>query len=120
MIYTEFRTWWAGAKHRSKMVFIGALGFIYFSVICGIVSLLYYVIRQVNAFCRREITAACIVCTIILVMSFGWLFTFVKEREGRVIAEHVADSLAYDLSKYTQMHDTSIHIVEPEDTLGIR
>lgn len=117
MIYTEFKTWYEALKYRSRMVFFGSLGFIYFVIIIGAMSIFYYVIRQVNAFFRREIIAGCIISSIMLLMAFGWGYTFVQERYRYSVTQHRADSLSYDLSKLTQMFESSDTIVINGDTI---
>ena len=104
MIYTEFRTWRMALSYRLRLVLSGFYGLFVFCVIIGIASLFLYCIRQVNAFFRRETIAACIITSILLLMSAGWCGTFIRERQRYVKAQHVADSLAYDLSKFTQMY----------------
>lgn len=120
MIYREFKTWKEAVKYRFKMLFSALYGVLYLCLIMGIVSVFCYVMRQINAFFRRETKAACIITLIIVVLAAGWIGTFVKERYQRVQAQHVADSLAYDLSKFTQMYDTAEIIVVNGDTLTFR
>ena len=104
MIYKEFRTWRIVSKLYVKRILNGFYGVFCFCLIMGITSAFLAVIRQVNAFYRRETKAAIIITAIFLLISFGWIGTFVKERRLYVEAQHKADSLAYDLSKFTQMY----------------
>lgn len=117
MIYREFRTWRKGTERRLYQLLNGFYGLLFNSLIMGIVSLLIYAARQVNAFFRRETIAAGIVSCLVIALSVGWLTTFVKERHKRVEIQHRADSLAYGLSKFTQMYDSTEAIVINGDTI---
>lgn len=65
------------------------------AIVIGIVSVLAYAARQVNAFCRRETIAAAIVGVLIIALSTTLIATFVTERSARVHAENQRDSIAY-------------------------
>lgn len=117
MIYTSFLTWRKAAQYRLKALFEGVYGVVFCIIILGIVSLVYYFARQINAFFKRESVAAGIATSIIIFLSVGWVTTFVKERHQRVEAQHRADSLAYSLGKFTQMYDTAETIVINGDTI---
>lgn len=117
MIYTSFLTWRKAAEYRLRALFTGLYGVIFCIIILGIVSLLCYVARQINAFFRRESVAAGIVTSIIIFLSVGWVLTFVSERHKRIEAQHRADSLAYNLGRFTQMYDTTETIVINGDTI---
>ena len=117
MIYREYKTWVDTVKFRVKMLLSGLYGVLCLCLIMGMVSVIYFVIRKVNAFFRRELVAGCIMTAIIALLVFGWVSTFVKERYLRVQAQHTADSLAYDLSKFAQMYDTADVIIINGDTI---
>lgn len=104
-------------RNRFFVVLVGSLGFLYYGVIIGMVSLVVFACRQVNAFFRREPVAAAIVSVLIIGLSVGWMVTFVHERHQRVTMEHRADSLAYDLSKFTQMYDMRESVIFNGDTI---
>lgn len=107
MIYYEFRTWRKALEYRGGMILKGLYGLFFHCLIMGTVSLLYFVIRQVNAFYRRETIAGCIITLLLFFLSIGWLASFVNERYQRNEAQYKADSLSYELSKFTQMYDTA-------------
>ena len=117
MIFKSFKEWAEALAHSVVMVLSGLYCVLFLCLIMGTVSVIYCVIRKINAFFRREFAAGCIVTAIIACLLFGWVTTFVKERYQRVQAQHVADSLAYDLSKFTQMYDTAESIVVNRDTI---
>lgn len=77
-------------------------------ILFGIVSIFVWAYRKVCAFCRREPIAATIVAILLFTMTFGWIYTFVTERHATVTAQHIADSLSYDLSRITQAYDSVI------------
>ncbi len=117
MIYKGFKSWAEAMRTNLVMFSLGFCGFVLDGLIMGTVSLIACVIRKVNAFFRRE-TRAAVICTILLCFLIGgWTACFVKERHYRVQAEHRADSLAYDLSKFTQMYDSTDIIVINGDTV---
>ena len=118
MIYKEFRTWRIVSKLYVKRILNGFYGVFCFCLIMGITSVFLAVIRQVNAFYRRETKAAIIITSIILLISFGWIGTFVKERRLYVEAQHKADSLSYSLSKLTQQFDSTELIIINGDTIN--
>ena len=119
MIYTSFHMWRKAAEYRLKSLFSGVYGVVFCIVILGIVSLFHYLARQVAAFCRREAIAAGIIATLFVIILFGWLGTFVKVSYQKEEAQHRADSLAYKLSEFTQMYDTTETIVINGDTVRI-
>ena len=117
MLYRSFKEWAIAVKHSGIMLFNALYCVVWLCLIVGLASLFLFVIRQINAFYRRELVAGCIISTIILLMAAGWMITFVNERHSYIQAQHAADSLAYDLSKFTQMYDTAKTIVINGDTV---
>lgn len=85
-----------------------SLAGLFLDIVFGIASLFLWMYKKVCAFCRREPVAAALIAIVFLCMAFGWLYTFVTEREAAVSAQHVADSLSYDLSRIMQAYDTVI------------
>lgn len=120
LIYTSMKQWRLSLRYRLGMFLKGIYGLLVHCLIIGMVSVIYYVMRQVNAFFRRETIAGCIVTFLLALLTMGWITTFVKERHLRVEAQHRADSLAYDLSKFTQMYDSTEIIVINGDTIRSR
>ena len=120
MIYKDFRIWAEAVKTNTVLLFLGVCGLLFSCLVMGTMSLLYAVIRKINAFYRRETVAAAIIIFIGAAGCVGFIATFVKERHYRVQAEHRADSLAYDLSKFTQMYDSTDIIVINGDTVKSR
>ena len=120
LIYSSFKQWRLSFRYRLEMFFKGIYGLVFHCLIVGVISVLYFVIRQINAFFRRETIAGCIVTFLLALLTMGWITTFVKERHQRVEAQHRADSLAYDLSKFTQMYDSTEIIVINGDTIKSR
>lgn len=101
--------WWDYVKNAC-VHFVKGVARILFAIVFGVVSFFVWIGKLIEAFCRRETVAAIVIGVIFLGMTFGWVFTFTKERHAAVTAQHKADSLAYDLSKYTQF-------VKPDDVL---
>ena len=120
MIYREFTDWQEEFINRLKQLTQGVFGLLFYVILMGIVSLFVYCGKQIEAFFRRETIAASIVAIVFVLMSVGWTITFVKERHKRVEAQHKADSLSYDLSKFTQMYDSTELIVINGDTIRNR
>lgn len=99
--FAEWRSFlWDAVK-----CFLFGFGKMLLAFVYGLISLIAYAIRQIEAFCKRETIAACIVGSLFVLMASGWIYTFVSERAVAVSAQHMADSLSYDLSKYTQMYE---------------
>lgn len=117
LIYTSLKQWRLSFRYRLGIFLKGIYGLLVHCLIIGIVSVIYYIICQVNAFFRRETKAGIIISLLLVCCLSGWMFTFVKERHLRVEAQHKADSLAYDLSKFTQMYDSTESIVINGDTI---
>ena len=115
--FETFRSWRIVGWCRFKQLAEALWAILYVWIVWGILSLFIYIGRQIGAFFRRETIAGCIIVAIIASMGIGWLTTFVKERDRAVTAQHRADSLAYDLSKFTQMYDTTDIIVINGDTI---
>lgn len=117
MIYREFRTWYKASQYRLRQFSEGLYGLLVKCLLLGLISLACYLFRVIGAFYRRETVAGCIVTVLLLSMGTGWLTSFIKERHLRVEAQHRADSLSYDLSKLTQMFESSDTIVVNGDTI---
>ena len=103
-------------KEGAKSTFFG-LWQIISAIALGIVSLLAYAGRQINAFCRRETIAAAIVGSLIVILTTTLIATFVTERTARVTAEHQRDSIAYKMELYMQAYDTTQAVIVNGDTI---
>ena len=77
-------------------------------IVLGIISVFWWIVRQIEAFCKRETVAAVIIGLVFILLCVFWVFTFVNERSARVKAEHQRDSISYNLSKFTQAYDDSM------------
>lgn len=108
-IFNSLSEWWDYAKNAC-VCFAKGVASVFLAIFFGVVSFFVWIGKLIEAFCRRETVAAIVIGVIFLGMTFGWVFTFTKERHAAVTAQHKADSLAYDLSKYTQF-------VKPDDVL---
>lgn len=106
-LFTSFADW-CKSMYIHFLQLWDSLAGIFLDIVFGVVSIALWVERKVNAFCHREPVAATLIAIVFLCMAFGWLYTFVTEREAAVSAQHVADSLSYDLSRIMQAYDTVI------------
>lgn len=90
---------------------------IFTCIILGIVSLFVFCGKQIEAFCRRETTAAVIIGVLIVALSFGWISTFMSGRTMLRTAEYERDSIGHKLDKYLQAFDSTSTIVIDNDTI---
>ena len=111
-LFDSFRGWRVVGRSRGRQLMEGLYGVLVIWLFWGVASLLLYAVRQIEAFCRRETVAALIISVLLVLVCGGWMLTFVRERTAAVNAQHRADSLAYQLSMFTQMYDDT-------DTLDI-
>ena len=86
-------------------------------ILYGILSVLYFVFRQICAFCRRESIAAAIIGVVFFVMSVGWISTFMDGRVKVRNAEYQRDSMSIKLDKYLQAYESSATIIIDNDTI---
>lgn len=100
LLFDNFRQWrvclWSGVCKAAW----GLLR-ILTCIIFGIVSIIAYCFKQICAFCKREFVASLIIVVLFVLLSAGWLATFMSERTHRVAAEMQRDSISYELSRYT-------------------
>jgi Na+/melibiose symporter-like transporter len=116
LIFESLAQWWGCTVSAFRHIGKGVARLLY-AIVIGIVSLFVWIGKQIEAFCKREPVAAGIIAAVFLLMSVGWIYTFTRERHATVVAQHKADSLAYDLSRITQFADTDNLMVENKDTL---
>ena len=107
LLYDDLRQWRVCMKSGIKEFLWGAKT-ILMGILFGLLSVFRWIGRLIAAFCRREPVAATIVAILLFTMTFGWIYTFVTERHATVTAQHIADSLSYDLSRITQAYDSVI------------
>lgn len=69
-------------------------------IVLGIISVFWWIVRQIEAFCKREFIASLIIGVLFVLLVAGWLTTFMSERAHRVNAEMQRDSISYELSRY--------------------
>ena len=106
-LFTSFADW-RKSMYIHFLQLWDSLAGLFLDIVFGIASLFLWMYNKVASFCRREPVAAALIAIVFLCMTFGWLYTFVTEREAAVSAQHVADSLSYDLSRIMQAYDTVI------------
>lgn len=115
-IFESFKDWyshlWKVCKHLAK----GVYGIIY-SVIIGIVSVLAWIFRLTAAFCKRETTASVILFSLIFILGFGWLSTYMNGKIATRTALYQRDSISLKLDKYLQAYENSEDIIVGEDTI---
>lgn len=86
-------------------------------IILGIVSLFIYAGKQIEAFCRRETIAAFIIAILVIVLSYGWISTFIDGKMKIKSAEYQRDSISVKLERYLQAYDSTSTIVVDNDTI---
>ena len=98
--------------HQWKVCFLSGcskaiwgIGRIITCLLFGILSIIRYLWRLFVAFVRQNPAIAIVGFIIIIILT--WLLTFMQMRARTVGAEHQRDSISYELSKYTQMYDSS-------------
>lgn len=77
-------------------------------VFFGFLSVLWWIGRMVEAFARREKVAAAIIGILLLILSFGWIATYVNTKTQLTTAEYQRDSIGYVLDRYMQAYDSVI------------
>lgn len=110
--------------HQWKVCFLAGLGKagwgiwrILTCIIGGVISILIFCGKEIEAFCRREPIAAMIVSVTIVALTAGWIMTFVHGRVAVKTAEYQRDSIGYKLDKYMQAYDSTSTIVIDNDTI---
>lgn len=115
-VFVSFSEWymylWRACKRAAK-----GLCQIVFCLVMGIVSVLFYCFKQIEAFCRREPIAAGIVGVLFVFLSVGWCLTFVNGRAATRAAEYQRDSIGYKLDMFMHACDTTKMYVVARDTI---
>lgn len=83
----------------------------------GIISILVYCGKQIEAFCKREPIASLIIAVVVIGLSAGWIVTSVNGSVKLRTAEYQRDSIGYTLDKYLQAYDSTDIIVVNGDTI---
>lgn len=86
-------------------------------ILFGIVTVMVWCGKQIEAFCKRETIAATIISIVITFLVFGWVSTFMKLRANVMTAEHQRDSIGYTLDKYMQAFEPNAVLVVNNDTI---
>ena len=116
LLFETFEEWRTFLWRSVKTCFKGLARIVY-ALLMGVVSLLVFCGKQIEAFCRRETIAAFIIAGIMILMAAGWVYTFTHERQAVVYAQHKADSISYKLDRYMQVYDSSSTVVINGDTI---
>lgn len=87
------------------------------NIIFGIISLFIFFGKKIEAFCKREITAAFVITTIILALSIGWLATFLHTSAQLHTLEHQRDSISIKYDRVMQPYRSN-HIQQSYDIQG--
>ena len=115
-IFETFKDWytylWKACKHFGKGIFR-----IVYSLVMGVVSILAWVAKLVAAFCRRETTASIILFSLIFILAFGWLSTYMNGKVATRTALYQRDSISLKLDKYLQAYESSEDIIVGGDTI---
>ena len=104
LLFSDWRQWRVCFVAGLKKCLSGFLKILY-CIVLGIASVLVYVGKQIEAFCKRELWASLIIGTLLVLMCVGWILTFARERAARVGAEMQRDSISYELMKFTQFYE---------------
>jgi hypothetical protein len=120
MIYTSFKSWLEALKYYAKSLFWDICGLFVICLIMGMVSVILFVARRLKRGFLRETFACVFLAACLFAVSAGWLTTFVKERHSSVYCQHKADSLAFELSRFTQAYEDGDKVVIGDDTITIR
>lgn len=113
LLFTSLRQWRI-CMAAGCAKFLWGLWRIVSGIIFGILSVFWWIGRLVEAFCRREPIAAAVIAVLLLILSFGWLSTYVSARTHLTTAEYQRDSIGYVLDRYMQAYDS---VVVDGDTL---
>lgn len=113
LLYDDLRQWRVCMKSGIKEFLWGAKT-ILMGILFGLLSVFRWIGRLIAAFCRREKVAASIISVLLVVLSFGWLSTFIQARTRLTTAEYQRDSIGYVLDRYMQAYDS---VVVDGDTL---
>jgi hypothetical protein len=109
---------WRGYLRRACWGLAKGLMRLVYAIVIGLVSLIVFCGKQVEAFCRRETVASLIIGFVLVLLVSGWVFTFVNGRMETRTAEHQRDSIGYKLDKMMQAYDGSAMVIVDNDTIS--
>lgn len=109
LLFSDWRQWRVCFVAGLKKCLSGFLKILY-CIVLGIASVLVYVGKQIEAFCKRELWASLIIGTLLVLMCVGWMLTFANERAARVGAEMQRDKLRYELDSTKQLLPSYTHL----------
>ena len=116
LLFDDWHQWkvcmWAGICKASW-----GLWRIISCLLFGLLSVFWWLCKQICAFRKREFVASFVIVVVILFLVFGWITTFVKERSMRVTAEHERDSVAYVLQQKMEIYELHKETVITGDTI---
>lgn len=117
-LFEDFHQWKVCVSAAFQHLFWG-LGKLIQHTFFGIVSVFVYIGKQVEAFCKREITAAFIIAVIILTISIGWLATYLRATAELHTLEYQRDSISIRLDRmmqpYSNNEDSTTTILHVHD-----
>lgn len=97
IIYTSFKEWFEDAIQARKMI-CWASYLCVNAILSAVVSSIYYIWRAIRDFYKREPIAFFIVFAVVVILSYGWLITYVQMRGKVVRAQDMLDSISYKTS----------------------
>lgn len=103
-LFETRKDWWT-YTYKSTSGLVVSVFRLLWSVINGLLSLLVWLWRLLVRFVGRNPDIA--LGAFIVIAVVVWLLTFVGMRARAVGAEHQRDSISYELSKFTQMYDST-------------
>ena len=98
--------------HEWKVCMIAALSHLWWgfrkiitNVLFGIISVLIFVGKKIESFCKRETLAAFLIGIVIAILSIGWLSTFMNYSVRNKTLEYQRDSVSIRLDRVMQIYD---------------
>lgn len=88
------RLWWGFHKIVTNTLF-------------GIISLFICLGKKIEAFCKRETIAAFLIAATIIILSVGWMVTFMNYRVQNKTLEYQRDSVSIRLDRVMRIYDTN-------------
>ena len=108
---------WLGYLWKACKTFVKGLLKIVYSFFGGMASVFVWLFRLVSAFCRRETTASVILFSLIFILGFGWLSTYMNGKVATRTALYQRDSISLKLDQYLQAYENSEDIIVGGDTI---
>ena len=108
---------WCNYLGKACLVFLKGIFKLVYSFLGGVASFVWWLYRVIAAFCRRELVASMIVGLMLVILSFGWVSTYMNGKVAVRTAEFQRDSLGYRLDKMMQAYEGASLVVVDNDTL---